>query len=569
MSETTLRLKTQAELAALRRYHQELDTARGRLVAFTAAVNAYNKVRAESPGASPGAPVGVPGASAPTGGGYPFPGAGVTPGGASGPGGDVSPGGGVSPGRSRQPIQEAPGNRARLWQWRARNFVSNASSTAVGVGLGGSVAGFFLGSGQKYMELSRIITHLGRRFRETAGDAAHFGTRLGFTLAETGPLIESLGEQTDRVTREQAQRYLGFARERGLDPGVAMSALGGLERVLGHGVTDDDLATMLTRASRAGMGQGRFAEYVRAQTELADQAHRATGHVSLGQTRAAMSVSEHVFGAGSAHAQGMAGVDFAQRLGSVVSGRTNPAMQTFMMRAMGYGAEGGPGYIEMRKRMEAGVFDSQNVTDMFDAFRDRGMGRGAMFRGLESVAGGQLKAFEIESLINSLGTQEGLQRFRDAQGGSADDRAAFLSTLSGDDRRVFEQMGFAGLGQRPGRIGMGEYAGVQMEQMQMSVGGPVAQGMLDLRETLINVASTLDQLTGMDIGESLTDLTGAIRSATESIDTALPAALDGLSIASELGLGRVVELLLLRGGASDESHRALREARGHVAGGGR
>ena len=63
---------------------------------------------------------------------------------------------------------------------------------------------------------------------------------------------------------------------------------------------------------------------------------------------------------------------------------------------------------------------------------------------------------------------------------------------------------------------MGEGAAQQMEGMQMAVGEPIAKGLIDLRETLKSLAGGLNNLVGVDLGKLLTDLTGALRDATNA-----------------------------------------------------
>ncbi len=367
------------------------------------------------------------------------------------------------------------------------------------------------------MELSKVITHLGRRFREAGTDVAFFGNQLGYTIAESASLAEAWGASTNTVSRSELRRTLGFARQQGLDPQVAVSVLGSMRSRMTRAVTDAELARLVHRADRADMGQGRFGEFAQGFTGIMDAAFRATGKVDFDEAMSYQAVPGLIWGSPSdPRAKGDTGLDLAGRVSSLVSGSTNPAMKVFMMRAMGYGTKGGPGYIDMRKRLDAGLHDSRNLLDLFKSFRSRGMGRGAQFRALESIAGGSLKAFELEALIDNLGTSEGMSRYWEAQGTGAADQAGFTASLTEQERSAYASGGFTALGRLPGRISMGEGAAQQMEGMQMAVGEPIAKGLIDLRETLKSLAGGLNNLVGVDLGKLLTDLTGALRDATNA-----------------------------------------------------
>ena len=60
----------------------------------------------------------------------------------------------------------------------------------------------------------------------------------------------------------------------------------------------------------------------------------------------------------------------------------------------------------------------------------RGLGTGGMFRAIESVGGGQLKAHEIRALVETLGTEEGLGEFvRHAHPGQLAERVAAIGSF--------------------------------------------------------------------------------------------------------------------------------------------
>ncbi len=385
----------------------------------------------------------------------------------------------------------------------------------MGVGLGGSIAGFFLGSGQKFMELSKIMTHLQRRFRELEEDTTSWGTSLGFTRAQAAGLLETIGKGTNVPTKGFVTDIMGFSLERGVDPGATAGIFSRLARITGKDrISSGMMASFAGRADMLGMGQGRFEEYMQGIGGFAEQQFSATGTGNLGALVAMSAMPGLIFGAQDPRSQGQAGVGFMGRLQGVMTGGT---MKTYMMRAMGYGRKGGPGYIEMRKRLEAGIWDKENLTDLFGGFQKRGLGRGGMFRALEVAGGGQLKAHEIEALVDTLGTREGLEGARSLfEGGTKEGKEAFLSGLTEKERSVFEKAGVTGLGGMPGRVAGGAAAAVQFEGMQMAIGAPIAQGIIDMRSMLTSLAGTFTNILGVDFGATLTTLTGAMVSLAEA-----------------------------------------------------
>ena len=423
------------------------------------------------------------------------------------------------------------------------------SGRAMAIGLGGSAVGFLLNSAQKYMELSRVMTVVGRRFRETGKEAGFFGTQvlgagtaMGFTVAESGRLVETLGAQTNVIREAEFKRYAGFARERGIDPGQTLGGFGRMSHMLGGELTDKQLARIAVRSDEQDMGAGRQEEFVQSLTHLAEMQFEAVGAGDYSDLMATQAIPGMVFGAHDPRGEGQRGVQFTQGLNSVLTG--SGPMRSFMLRAMGYGKEGGPGYIEARKRLDAGVFDPENVEDLFSAFQERGMGEGAQFRAIESVAGGRLKAHQIEALVQKMGTEEGLEAFSAEAQPGAFDMGEYLSTLTGEEQAKFTQTagaGFADLGTSPGRISMGEGMAQLIEGMQLAVGAPVAQGIMDLKEAIVALAGTAGNLAGVDLGTMLTDLTGAIEQVAASLQTVTTGAKtipemvqDGLDIAGQI-----------------------------------
>jgi len=384
---------------------------------------------------------------------------------------------------------------------------------AVGIGLGGSAVGFLLSSAQTYMQLSKVMTQLRMRFREIDADTTSWGRSLGFTRSQAAQLMTTLGGQVNAPSEGMFQQLSGFAVERGIDPSLAMSTLGGLSR-MGANVTPGMMAMFAGRADRMGMGQGRMGEYMQTVGSYAQMSMQAGGRI--GPAFGGLTQTPE-FLLGDERGRGQAGVGFAQRLQGVMT--QGGPMRSYMMRAMGYGSSGGPGYIEMRKRLERGITDPNNLSTLFRSFQQRGMGRGAMFRALESVAGGSLKAHELESIVDSLGSEGGLADFErvTGEGSDAAAREEFLSGMTADQRKAFESTGFHGLARERGGVSMGAWREVQMEDARMAVGRPMAEVMIDMTEAIKNTVGTMGNLFGAD-GEKITELTGAIVGLTETAE---------------------------------------------------
>lgn len=511
MSETTLRVKTQADIAALKAYRQEL-------VLFTAAIRDAGAAMRESggglpsaggsagpsaPGSSaPGAPLPAPTAPAPM---APAPPP-TAPPPSEGPGqGSLPAPPPVAPPTATvgPPTQVAgPPQQQGGFGRQMLGYMGVAGATAVGLGLGSSIAGFLLSSGSKFLELSKVIAQIDARFRGAGDSVAYFGHSMGYTIGETAGLVEALGNVRDRADRSEFTRYGGFARYTGLDPRQAMGTFGRLSTLQGSTVSSGQLAEILKRAEASGMGHGRLGEFLSILETMGQGQFGATGQLDLRALMATQSVPGLAFGANDPRAQGQQGLGLMEGLNQSLTG--NPAMQTFMMRAMGFGAAGGPGYIEMRKRLSAGVYDPRNIRDLFQAFQARGMSKPAMFRALESVSGGSLAPWQIEGLVNSLGDPAGLSQLQ----GQMDMPAA--SAGSG------QEPDWARLGR--GAVGMGSWREVQIEGMQMKVGETVATVMMDMTDVMISLVKTGENLLGLDLGTSIKELSGSLKDAAGAIE---------------------------------------------------
>lgn len=631
MSETTLKFTTRAELEGLKQYIDHLKLLRTELGGVTrASQQASGATQGKAAGAqagpatggAPPEPEAVGEAAAPTGhqlgpppppptvagdpndpnrrswGVAPPPGSAQdTAQGGQQAAGMPPPGGGYRLTRDRM---NADGSRERSYSRRPRqtqfqrekgqahSYIRQGATTATMMGLGSGIAGFMLASGHKYLELSKVIAHLGQRFRSTTADATQFGASLGYTRAQTAGFVEAMGKGTNTANAKTFKRYMGFARQQGWDPGQASQTLGQMQMMQGGTELNAKSLRMLAgRASFNNMDEGRFGEQMMATERLMKQQLALTGRSDALESMRTLDTARLVFGEGDPRGQGSMGAGFMERFGGVMS--SSGPMRNYMMRAMGYGTEGGPGYIEMRKRLEAGVMGpegQENISLLFGTMQSQGMGREAQFKALESVSGGQLKAHEIESLVDEFGTRQGLVDFEGAMSGKMDQATLdnYLYDLGQDKEgekegsgrkrvNLFKKMGWAGLG--AGTVSEGEGLAVEKEAMMMSVGKPVAKAMIDMTHVFKNLAGVGKNLLGMDLGKLLTDVTSSIDGVTASLNTLTKGGASEFGGNVARGLGGVVsgevspwQVLQIGVASMGGMDAANAEARKQFAGGG-
>lgn len=412
---------------------------------------------------------------------------------------------------------------------RAPSFLSNAASTAVGVGLGQGFMGFMLSSGTTYLELSKVVEHLGRRFRETGESAAFMGSQMGYTITQTAGMLEAMGGETNRTSR---MRYLfgqgtGFARTVGVDPGEALRFQGRVGRLGAREVTTHDLLSVFGSARLRDMDEGRMGEHLSMLEGLAQEAFQRTGRGDVSDAiRLATGIGQGLERVGLGElGRGNALGGLLGRLNSTFT--SDGPMGVFMMRAMGYGGPGSD-YIAMRKRMDAGIYGPEgreNLALFFRTLEERGYGHEGMFKALEDASGGRLNATEIDALVSTLKTEEGrslLLRPRPTaevglaalleslpEGDRESTRKVFMSALEGTlgDTSAFETEGRK-------HISLGESTGVTSEAMRMAVGAVVAPSMVNMQQTLVNIAGMLEDLIGANPLEVLLELTRVLRDAT-------------------------------------------------------
>ncbi len=427
--------------------------------------------------------------------------------------------------------------------------MKTAAAATVGMALGGSGVGFFLNSAQTYMELSRVMVTLNQRFATFEGNVTGVGRALGFARAEGGALMETLGAQTNTLNRGTAHQYMGFARTFGLDPSQTVGGLGRLQRLMGgHAPTRAAMHGLGAQAAGLGMGEGRFGEYMQVLSALGESEFKSTGRIgsnwaALGASSAdfagdmglqgamtTMALPGQVFGKDDPRSQGMEGLDFTQRLSGAFSG--GGPWKSYMMRAMGYGRKGGPDYMTMRERLDAGVMGemgSQNVKDIAKFMSAQGLGQGAIYRGLEGAFGGQLKAHELRALSGFIADENKVNAW--AGGGALPDDPALQALANRAEWKGDGPIDFLETGRKA--VPEGDVSRGSIEDLRVAVGEPLARTIIDLQGIMVNMAGSFENLTGFnptDILDLIPKLTGAIEGLTEAFEATTRAGAEGKAV---------------------------------------
>jgi hypothetical protein len=387
------------------------------------------------------------------------------------------------------------------WGDRALSFTKSTASTAlgtaVGMGLGQSITGFVMGAGEKYAEISKSLGQLEQRFRSSDGAVAGWGASLGYTIAQVAELDKLIGAVEDKLSVRNARRYAGFSRATGMDAGTGSVLSAMIGRSTGAPLNNAQLSSLTGLGAATGMGQGRFEELLQSVQSLTLAQQQTTGRGNLGTAEGLLGMVSNVF-RGSSLGQGAQGLGFLERLQGTMTG--NRAFQVMAMRDAGFGSPGGgPGYVEMMKRLEGGVFNGNNLAAMLQGVMGRGLSREQQISTLYNLSGGlggSLKMHEIEALIDRYGNDAGITQLR----GMGNDPDAAVALMRNQPGAIRGDM--AALGGRT--VTAGERRAVQLEQMQMAVGQPVLEAMSDMTDALVALARSFKDYTGISAATMLT-----------------------------------------------------------------
>lgn len=388
--------------------------------------------------------------------------------------------------------------------------------SAAAWGIGEDPIAMVLGSGSRYMQISKALTQVAQTFREASQGATTFGNSLGYTLDRSVALSQALGAQTNALDPVSGANYLGFARGMGLDPMSAMGTFGGMQRIQGRPLSPMELIQMGGQARKIGMGQGRFGEQTQALLSIMEQAEQRTGHADASQAGALSMFAAHVFrredGTFGDLGLGAKGAGFIQRLSA---GFDRPAVQSTMLRAMGYGQAGGPSYVDSMQKIEAGVNDTQNLAKLYNYLRADGVGGDGLKVVFKEAFG--LRMHEASSLVEALSNPE-VMRYMSGDAGAAEAASSYVQGLKPEQRAALRDGGLVGLGRSA--ISAGEGYETQKEALVMKFGPQMAALQLDILKATSSVAQSIKNLLGEEFSGSVKKATGAVAAFAEQLEDA-------------------------------------------------
>ena len=362
---------------------------------------------------------------------------------------------------------------------RRSAFLNNTASTAIGVGLGTSLFSIPMTAMHQYLEFSKLQAVVANRFREMGTAAETFATKMGYTPSKAAQIALSLGGTQNTYTESGMNRMLGLARFAGLgqSPEQVFQSVGRFGELSGRrDVGEGTMARLLTLARSRGLGQGRFGEFLHEMTAAAESQFAATGTATDAGALGVVGLPSLIYGA-----------DDPRRANDrSVAGGLNSALQStpgrsLLMRAMGYG-RGDISMIEMKKRLDAGIYDPENVVDFFGYLNKIGLNENNRFLAVESLAGGSLKANQIEALVKRFDAN-GLADYRAMVDQSPDAaRKELAATLGNDDAELYGSGGVTALGQS--RVTKQEVRESQIESAMLSLGKEISAPAYELTDKL-------------------------------------------------------------------------------------
>lgn len=399
-----------------------------------------------------------------------------------------------------------------------------------------SIMGFLTGSAATYQQLADTLQVLKQRFGEAGDSARLMGYEIGLVGAESAQLMNAIGEQTNTVTRPQFLRIGGFARAFGMDLADAGSTVGSIERLsqgkffdatagqVGEaraaGVSSkriaaniDDVGMLSTKAiaESMGMGGGRFTEYMHTLSQAVSAQFESMGKVD-GGAMFATRFGSMVFQNNPA-GQGDMGLQFGQKAGRMMSGDTSNAMRIYMMRALGFGGEGGPKYLDMLESMEGGISNPKLAAAMFGSLRaemgdmpkEEAESRATVKLLSEGKAAG-MSVHQLRKFVQFGMSDEGYETLtKHAKNPEEAMSAPFSERLAG----YLKGGGLAGAGREAATSA--DWKQVQFEQVQYDVGKRVTNMMTNLSKAAEAVADIFVDMTNWNPVESLENATEAVR----------------------------------------------------------
>lgn len=406
----------------------------------------------------------------------------------------------------KQAERQGERGRGRAWD-TAKGFAFGAMA----VGLGSSIQGFFLNSAQWTIEYSKGLKQIEAQYGKIADRATEIGHRYGYVAQQAMQATSAYGAEvgTFRTRREAVQAQSGVmavSRAYGLEPGMVGGFSGRLSTLYGRNMAGGSTAGIIRMAERLGMGGGRLPEFMAGYRGTNEDLFLRTGAIGQDlEKRSAFAANLPSFFLGNnERARGASGERFLQGLQGMGQGLP---MQTYMLRAMNYGAEGGPSFIDAMKRTEAGLTSDENlrefasftrkmrgndVNSIFSMLLEPGKSAGMNIEGIEALAR-KIQSGEIENL-----------------------KASTYIPGRVDEKKLQDRAGRM--------IAAGSRQEVQLEQLRGEFGPDMLSGVMDLTGMARDILGMTKDIIGAkptevfkEVASGLKELTGAVKQLTALI----------------------------------------------------
>ncbi len=212
----------------------------------------------------------------------------------------------------------------------------------IGLGLGTSLWGFVSESISTYLQLDRVLEHLGRTFRLTGREAGTFGMALGYGRAETAAFVEQYGAHADRLGQGVGFRgALGFGNLIG-NPGAALQFTGRAAGLQTRRTYDEEITAAVGAADQVLMGEGRLGEYLNQHVlPTMERQLSQMGDTSVRAAIGALRLAPDVFGQYDPRSRGSYALRFQEQINAGLTSQSNRAQ---MMMALGFGSANGADY---------------------------------------------------------------------------------------------------------------------------------------------------------------------------------------------------------------------------------
>lgn len=433
-----------------------------------------------------------------------------------------------------------PGSDER--RGRLRGYAAPIVGGALALAGVGSVMGFLTASASQYQQVADTLKVLERRFGDVGEAAMRMGHTVGYVAQESAALMNAYGAQAGTMTGTRFLSLAGVSRVTGMELPSVGSIFGTLSRFSGDRMlspsgqqvsraveqgmsprtpgSDVAIRDMLALSRRMGMAGARYEEQLQAFAEAARQQYGVTTEEANAGAFFGGGVLAHEIFGNTPMGQGQMGLEFGRKAGALMGGETSKAMQIYMMRAIGFGSQGGPSYLDAMERLEAGAFDPRNAADLFRALRSdvRGLSpeeaeaRTTMRLMSEAKAAGmtvsQLRKF-VHFGLSERGIKT-LERYAE------NPESIFEGDLTKEEQEILRVGGFKVAGRSQATAA--DWNQVATQQMMVGVGRDVTMTMTNLKEAASDVADMFVKLFKVNPAKVMVEASKSIKEFTHSIN---------------------------------------------------